>query len=107
MEAYEQFQIEKAETDAMVYDSMKNLCGIKCLCKVGEIKQRNTQKSYTGSNTDLCNNPIVLFRLVSYARLYIEYKCKKWLLQQLCLLLCDQYGYVPHFMNSTAMSLIM
>ncbi|XP_052265349.1 uncharacterized protein LOC127867881 [Dreissena polymorpha] len=44
-DAYEQFQREKAETDAMVYDSMKNLCGIKCLCKYG----RTLEDVYSGS----------------------------------------------------------
>ncbi|XP_052787167.1 uncharacterized protein LOC128222251 isoform X2 [Mya arenaria] len=53
MEAYEQFQREKAETDTLVYNSMKNLCGIKCLCKYG----RTLEEVYSGSVVFRLNCP--------------------------------------------------
>lgn len=45
VEAHDQFQSELNETNTNVYNSMRVLCGIKCLCKYG----RTLDEVFTGS----------------------------------------------------------
>ncbi|XP_053386911.1 uncharacterized protein LOC123542619 isoform X2 [Mercenaria mercenaria] len=54
-EAHDQFQNELNETNAIVYTSMRRLCGIKCLCKYG----RTIEEVFSGSVVFRINCPNV------------------------------------------------